>query len=187
VVDITVTSDVDEFVDELNVTMSPALAKGLLKAANFAGGAIAERVNAIFSGGTGNLARSFLPARFVSVGGKIGAGAFSDLPYAEIQNRGGTITPATKDYLAIPLSSEAKNRWPRDWPVGDLFAFRSKRGNLLLAERRTGTDLRIHYLLRKSVDIPATNYLEQAMQEAEPTIVEIVDEAVQAAIDEAES
>lgn len=182
-----VTSDIDEFVDNLDSEMTPNLAKGLLKAATFAGGAIAEQVNEMFESGSGELARSFLPARFVKTkSGELGAGAVSDVPYARIQDEGGTITPSKMTYLSIPVSSEAKNRWPRDWPAEKLFAFRSKNGNLLLAERTTRGKPTIHYVLKKSIEVTGKGYLEKAMAKAEPTITKIVDEAVQKAIDEAD-
>jgi hypothetical protein len=63
---------------------------------------------------------------------EVGAGEMtvgSSVPYANIQDQGGTITPKTVRYLAVPLTRDVKVRgmWPRDFARGDLY-FRAKVG-----------------------------------------------------------
>jgi len=185
-VDVKISSDVEEVLGAVADSLDPTVAKAVLKAANFAGGAIAEEVTNEFSGGRGNLARSFLPARFVSTDVGIGAGALSDLPYADVQDRGGTITPREKQFLAIPLDKTAGERvlWPRD--RNDLFPWVNKKtGNLFLATT-VGKRLKIEYLLKESVTIKPTHYLGRASKKTEPVATAIVDEAIQGSIGEAD-
>lgn len=182
---IKVTSDVEEVFEATSDAMTPTLAKGAMKAATFAGGAIAEVL------GAGDLARSFLPARFVKIGRKVGAGAFSDLPYAQIQDQGGTIRSkkGASGALAIPLksSSAAKNQWPREWPADTLFVYRDKKKNQAFLAEARGKRLKLHYILVKSVDIEPKDYINEALDNSRETILEIMDEAAQEAIDKGEA
>ncbi len=59
------------------------------------------------------------------------------------------IRPVNAQALSIPLSQKAKGKSPREY-AGNLFMFRSKAGNLLLAER-AGRDLVLAYALKESV------------------------------------
>lgn len=179
-----VTSDLDQVLGDISEGMDTAMAKGVLKGATFAGGAIAKTANTTFDGGTGNLARDFLPARFVSVSGAIGAAAVSDLPYARIQDEGGVIHPK-KRYLAIPLTLEAKRQWPRDWPRNDLFVLRAKRSRNLFLAQRMGDKPKFHYVLKKQVTIRGTDYIDRAMADAKDDIDAIMAETMQANIDDA--
>jgi len=137
VVEVKIESNVRETFEAISDEMTSTLARTLLKAANFTGGTIAEIIQTTFDNPSGALARSFLPARMVQVSGKgVGAGAISDLPYANIQDQGGTIEPKTRKYLTIPLSPEAKRQWARDWPEKTLFFLEAKATrNKFLAER----------------------------------------------------
>ena len=186
-VDVTIRENITEQMDKLGDEMNPKIAKLLLKAADFAGREIATTAMATFKDPTGALARSFLPARFVQSSEGIAAAAVSDLPYAEIQDVGGVITPKNADHLAIPLTSVAKKQNPREWPAKRLFFLEIKRTrNKFLAER-VGSKLRFHYLLRERVRIPATNYLSKAMEAAEPEINDIIEQGVQQLINETEA
>lgn len=162
----------------------PAHRKAALKAANYAGGAIAEEVYSRH-GGSGNLARSFLPATFIDTDEGVGAAAVSDLVYAGRLNRGDSETdPVTSTrpggMLAMPLTDWAKKRWPRD-VGGELFLIKSKRGNLLLMNRDGP-----QYLLRKSFHISGSGYIDAAAEKSKARVAEIIDEANQQIIDEAE-
>lgn len=174
--------------------ISPAMAKGVLRAANHAGGIITETVMATFTSGRGNLARSFVPARFIEKSDKkVSAGALSDLPQAHILDKGGTIRPRTAGALAIPLSGRAKNLWPRDWPQDKLQLIKNKKtGKALLAEvTGTGSSKKTtwHYVLKDEVSIRGRGYIDEAQRKAEEPVgkimAEVMDEAAQEGLDDA--
>lgn len=186
-----VTTDAIKVIDKVKAGMSATGARAVLKAANYAGGLIAEFAASRFKDSSGELPRSFLPARLLDVGsGDIAAGSLSDLPHARVQDEGsgylpgGVVSPRAGRNLAIPLTAKARNMWPRDWPQKDLFVSRSKLGNLLLRESNGG---RPQYLLRESVTIIGTNYISDANKEATPNVPKIIDAEMQANIDQAEA
>jgi hypothetical protein len=177
-IDVELDRDVGEMFAHAAEELNPDLAKAVLKAANYGGGVVTETVFAKFPKGTSALARSFLPAKFISAPeGTIAAGAMSDLPYARIQDEGGTIRPKHRKTLAVPISKEAKTKWPRDWPGKDLALIKSKRGNLLLIGAKE-KELTVHYVLKESVKIQGRNYLGDAKDEAAPVIEKMVGEDV---------
>lgn len=158
--------------------------KIVLKAANHAGGEIAKSVFARHGGGSGALARSFLPAAFTDApAGTVAAGAFSDLVYAEIQDQGGTIKPKTGKNLAIPVGQKRSDvRWPRDYGKGQLHYMRSKSGKALLVENvGRGKDIRVRFVLRPQVIVRGSGYLKAAADAAAPGIDRIIAEGVEAA------
>lgn len=100
--------------------------------------------------------------------GSYGFGLRSASPYAAIHEKGsgglpgGVIVPKRAQYLAIPLSAEAKRLdSPRE--QDDLFAFTSKKGNLLLGRGDGAGGLEPHWLLRRSVKMPKRPWMEPAM------------------------
>jgi hypothetical protein len=111
------------------------------------------------------LARTYREEASVSAG-QIRMGAFSDLVYARIQDRGGVIRPKTRKALSIPMTAKAKNRWPRDWPHGHLFR---PKGKDWLGEAK-GSSVVVHYLLRKQVEITGKRYIDAASKRAVPKI-----------------
>lgn len=181
-----ITSNANAVIDAVIDGIDADMAKACLRAANHAGGIIAEEAISRM-GGTSALARSFLPARMVSVDKKIGAGALSDLPYADIQNRGGTVYSSRPGgNLAVPLTSKAKGMWPRDWGKGQLVAITSKAKNRLLVTVSSGKKITPQYVLKESVSIHGSGYLDAATERAEPVAREILDEAIQETIDTAD-
>lgn len=177
-IDVEIDSNVEASLRELAQDLDEVSARGALKAANYAGGKIAEEAYARM-GGKGTLARSFLPARFIDRADGVAAGALSSLVYAGIQDQGGTIHAKNK-MLSIPLSNRAEKRWPRDW--GDeLFFVKTKAGKALLAERvgrGKSAKLLVHYVLKRSVDISPKGYIGAALDSASDGIHEILDEAI---------
>lgn len=170
--------------DALAGKLDAMKAKAALRAAAFAGGKLSELVIRELSGGTGQLARSFLPPRLLSDKGEtVSAGALSDLVYAGILDRGGTITPRSGQALAVPLTAQAKRMWPRDWPAGKLALIKSRAGKLLLAETRRGR-LTPHYVLKPSVTIRARNYTAKAAKESKDGCAQILAEDMRRAIKE---
>jgi hypothetical protein len=92
--------------------------------------------------------------RIGNIEGTIG----STLPYARIQEYGGTIYPKHAKFLAIPLTAALDSRGvplrqgPRFWQ--NTFVAKSKAGNLLIFQRR-GKDIIPLYVLKDKVTIPA--------------------------------
>jgi len=90
--------------------------------------------------------------RVDDITGEIG-GAF----YASVHESGATIRPKKAKYLAIPLPEALDRRGvplkpgPRDWP--NTFVAESKKGNLLIFQRRTGRIVPL-YVLKREVKIP---------------------------------
>lgn len=82
-----------------------------------------------------------------------------------IHEEGGVIRPSRSKYLTIPLPSALDRRGvplkksARDWP--DTFVIRSKRGNLLIVQKRKGGGITPLYLLKSSVRIKARLGLER--------------------------
>jgi len=74
---------------------------------------------------------------------------------------GGVIKPKRGKYLAIPTENAPKKVWPRYVP--NLFAVRTRRRNLVLAES-TGDSLRVMYVLKKSVKLPPRPTLDRAVE-----------------------
>lgn len=80
-----------------------------------------------------------------------------------------TIRPRRAQYLAIPLTDEARRVGsPRQFP-GALFAARSKRGNLLLFQR-VGQGIEPVYLLRSEVSVPARPALRPTVERFAPLL-----------------
>lgn len=160
--------------------------KTVMRAAQFAGKAIAKKGHERFKETTGSLPRSFLtPTPLSNTSNEASAGALSTLRHSRIQDIGGTIRPKTKQYLAVPLTPTAKKRWPRDW--GDsLHLIRSKANNLLLVEVGSkGKKFTVHYVLKREVKIPGTRYIQDAAADSKKEINEILVEGMQQSVDEA--
>jgi phage gpG-like protein len=108
---------------------------------------------------------------FDAIRGTIG----SDVPYAAIQEFGGTIVPKNSKYLCIPLPAALDSSGlplqssPRDWP--NTFVARSKAGNLLIFQRR-GTSIIPLYVLKSSVTIPPRLGLKKTLDAGLPYFVE---------------
>lgn len=114
---------------------------------------------------TGNLAREWKTERL----GIMEFRAVNRLPYARILEEGGTIEPKSAKMLAIPIGEGVTSRGvarfasPRDVP--DLFTFRSKAGNLIMAKRR-GSSMDIYFVLKEKVRIPAYRFASRAVFDA---------------------
>ena len=161
--------------DAMQSKLAELINPDVFKAATLAGGMIA-RVLTTQHGGSGQLARSFLPATYIKQeGDRVSAGALSDLPYAAIQNRGGVITPKTAKALAVPISAKAKTMWPRDWPRDALAFVKSKKtGVPLLIDAKAETKRPIvHYVLKRSQEIEPKRYLERSAKEITPKLREL--------------
>lgn len=90
-------------------------------------------------------------------------GVLKSIPYAAIQEFGGTIQSRSGGFLPIPIHPLAKararmRRGPRSFPF--LHLIRTKSGKLLLVRKVGGRNARfeIYYVLKKRVVIPARPY-----------------------------
>ena len=110
--------------------------------------------------------------------GIIGSGARQGnrLPYADIHETGGTITPKNVQWLTIPLRAALT---PSGMPRGrardfenTFFAY-SKAGNLILFQRK-GKKAVALFLLKKSVTIPARRYMSITAEETAGQIADIM-------------
>lgn len=92
--------------------------------------------------------------------------------YAAIHEFGGRIKPKEgKRYLTIPLEKEFRKRRAKDVP--GLFFFEAPSGEKFLA-RNEGGQLRLAYLLRSSVYIPARPYLKPALDNNKTKIFDLL-------------
>jgi phage gpG-like protein len=98
------------------------------------------------------------------------------VPYADIHETGGVVTPKRVHWLTIPLRDALK---PSGVPRGrardfenTFFAY-SKAGNLILFQRK-GKGAVALFLLKKSVTIPARRYMSITAEEARDKIADIM-------------
>lgn len=132
---------------------------------------------------TGALARSWEIEIAVTSRGAQG-GVRSPLPYARIHNQGGIITPKRGRYLAIPIGRTPRGMQARHDPT-PLAAWRSRAGNLILWSTGNGAP-EPRYVLKESVRIPATHYLDIAIRSAQDDAIRALEDAVSAALSGAE-
>ena len=124
---------------------------------------------------TGALARSWEATILEDQSGVlVGAGAFSDLPYAFIHETGGVIRPKRAKALAVPLTPEARKAGsPRNMPNLS-FMPRGKFPPLLIDYQGFKT----HFVLPKKVFIPGTGYITEAAEKAAPVMMDIIGRGV---------
>lgn len=167
-----------------------AFAKAVLRAAQHLTGVIRREVKDTFPGGrTGALARSYRE-RFIGRSGTItSAGSFSDLVYARIQDEGGTITPKSGRYLAVPVGGARVpvGKWPRHYGANELVLIKRKGRDALLAKvsgsgkRRK---LKVLFVLKPKVVLRGRRYLDRASVKAEPEVARILEAALVAAVEQ---
>ena len=137
---------------------------------------------------TGNLRQSIRSSVKMDSGGITGeleAGRGTQHAYAAMQKYGKQGHKAkSAQFLRIPLppalTGVGVDKYPsplKSTAPGEFFAFKSRRGNLLL-KRTDDRDGPPWYVLKKSVDIPATKFmsrgLNKAFREMEPLIQSMV-------------
>lgn len=94
-------------------------------------------------------------------------------PYARIQEKGGTIKAKGDGWLTVPLPPaqtpagvtrpEAIRLKRKDNKASVLF--KSKKGNLIIAKKQ-GNDLTPYWVLKREVDISATHWFSQSVEES---------------------
>ena len=151
------------------------MAATILRAAHVTASVISEVVLEKFPGGTSQLARSFIAnVGFVTHGDdEVSARTYSPLPYARIQDAGGTIKPKSAKNLAIPLSPLAKRKWPRDWDENQLRLV-VLRGKSFLVEKLDKGKLVFHYLLKPQVTLTGEKYIAAAQRRAKPLVDQVI-------------
>jgi hypothetical protein len=165
--------------------LTPEMARSVLRAANHVGGVIKPIVKSMLNKwGTGKLAESFTPARFVEqTENLVSAEAASDLPYAGIHDDGGPTDGVIKGgktatMLAIPLTAKARKLWPREWAKDELTLIPSKDSGpaLLCTKQGRGKRYRLvpQYVLKKSVRLTPVHYLDVARDASEQGVVDIL-------------
>ena len=105
------------------------------------------------------------------VAGKVG----SNHPAAWIQNvgsgylPGGVVRPRQAGSLAIPQTKTARGSRARDW--GDRLELQQGSRGAYLAEKASGT---VQYILKRSVRLKPTGYLDESVNTAEPLVVNLL-------------
>jgi hypothetical protein len=164
--------------------LGEAIASGVFKAALHQEAVLrrtimSERSSSPSSVRTGQLARSYR-TRFLARGeNEATAGVMSSLEYAAVQNYGGVIRPRVREHLAIPLKRPPVGKWPRDFAKGELFAIRSRKGNLILAKTKgRAKGIEPIFVLKKSVRLSPKGHLERARDAAAAQVQRIMSDAV---------
>jgi hypothetical protein len=91
-----------------------------------------------------------------------GVGGKSSVKYARIQDKGGIVKPVKGQYLTIPFSW-ARGRTAKSIPKKQGVFIKTKKGSLLLAEKRGKDNLMPMFTLVKQVKIPPTYWFTQVM------------------------
>ncbi len=98
----------------------------------------------------------------------VGSGIFGRKPvkYARIHEKGGRIR-AKKKFLTIPFPGV--KGLARNFP--DSFIIKSKKGNLLIVEKRGKQGFKPLFSLKKEVNIPARYWLSKSIKEMTPELI----------------
>jgi hypothetical protein len=89
----------------------------------------------------------------------LGSGVFApEVPYAVLQEEGGTIRPKRAKWLAIPF--RGVKGFPREY--NDTFFARSKRGNLIMFQKR-GKDKEPLFAMKKEVKVQASRWFSSVI------------------------
>jgi hypothetical protein len=175
-----------DLLDRVKGKLPEIIASGGLLAAEHMTTEIRKSVMDLSADPKGGLARSFKPQVEASEGGEeVRVKSTSDLVYARIQDEGGTIT-AKRKFLAVPWrgANIPIGKWPRHFAKGELtFIKRKNRPPLLVRVGKKKFDLM--FTLRRSVNIPAKNYLDHAWANAKDGVGEILEGKLAVGVDEA--
>ena len=168
-----------------------AVATALLRTAQDLEGAISNEVKErLTKRPRGALARSWR-STLTERDGELVARVASALPYAAIQDQGGTIRPKRK-YLAVPINLPGGPRpgqGPRQFGR-PLRYVPTARGASLVETRGTGKRAKTitRYVLRRSVTLTGVGYLDAAVRQVDPEgrIGVVLDREIMREVDRAE-
>ena len=125
---------------------------------------------------TGALAKSIGGKKIRNTSGIniiVGSGVFApEVPYALLQEDGGTITPKKRDWLAIPF--RGVKGFPREYR-DTFFAF-SKNKNLILFQKLGKHGKRPLFALKKEVNIPASKWFSSVMDKQKEKLAALLSE-----------
>ena len=136
---------------------------------------------------TGTLAKSTRPRKVERKGKKVVGGVVLGTEYAKVhvgeKGKVTTIRPRRAQFLAIPLSAAktaagVPRGRPRDF--GNTFIQRSRRGNLLIFQKRLGSIVPL-FALKKEVRIPARVHLEEVASAFAGRIAKDIEQSIRAA------
>lgn len=125
---------------------------------------------------TGNLAKSYQWQLNKNPNG-YSVTLLSSVPYADIQDSGGTIHAAAGSWLTVPLPaamlpSGVLIKRARDYT--DAFIIRSKAGNLLIVENNGAKGITPLFVLKKQVTLKPTKWASDAVDRALPRLMELI-------------
>lgn len=154
--------------------------KTLMAAAKTIKSRIATEVDRFAKDPTPKLRDSFeIVVEKSDVFGITGIAVRSELPYAAIQDRGGTVRAKNPSgFLTIPIHPDAKRKRARDFP--GIFRPGGKR---FLAVRE-GKDLKPLFALKESVVLPAQHYLDKALSKSTTAIQNLFNSLLKGAVNE---
>lgn len=120
---------------------------------------------------------------------EIGSGVANKfrMPYANIHEDGGVITPKKAKYLTIPLEAALtragvpKKASARDW--ANTFIRKSKGGNLIIFQAAKSGKIIPLYVLKRSVSIPGRQYLSRTVLQMRERFLMAMNGAIQRGID----
>lgn len=184
---ITIKDGASPVLNAASANMQSALERGVLQAAQMVAGEIRRSIFARHPGGKGGLARSFKPSVLLRSKGQVSMGVFSDAVHAGIQDRGGTIFPRVRKYLAIPFPGAGvpMGKWPRHFGADELTLIVTRSGKRLLV-KKTGKDgFKPMFILKPQVTIRGSHYLEAAKRSSQGQVVAILGGQVRLAVREA--
>jgi len=136
---------------------------------------------------TGTLAKSTRPRKVERKGKRVVGGVVLGTKYAKVhvgeKGKVTTIRPRRAQFLAIPLSAAktaagVPRGRPRDF--GNTFIQRSRRGNLLIFQKRLGGIVPL-FALKKEVRIPARVHLEEVASAFAGRIAKDIEQSIRAA------
>lgn len=134
---------------------------------------------------SGKLQSEMVPARIEVKGSRaLDSEVSFTLPgIAAVHERGAVIRPVRAQYLTVPLPAALDSRGvprkprARDWP--NTFIFRSKKGNLLIAQSNGAGGITPLYVLKKSVTIPKRLAFQEAFEAGRDFLADkIADEVI---------
>lgn len=118
----------------------------------------------------------------------------TDVPYARIQEFGGTIRPQEKQFLTIPLPAALtpagvlRNTAEQLRETGRTFIAKSRQGNLIIFQRRgrgsrtragQEADITPLFVLLKRVQIPASKWASSAVDATLPKLPDFIRDAIE--------
>jgi hypothetical protein len=113
-------------------------------------------------------------------GDEMTAGAYSDLPYANIHETGEPIIEKKTKYLTIPLTPEAEMLAAPEFPASLFFTPHPLRKSTMemigFLSRETGkpsNPIEHEYILAEWVKLPARHYITKAKKTAAPKILRL--------------